>query len=391
MAVGSAITGLLAYVFFALATRTLGADRAAGVSVLWTWWSFAAAAVTFPLQHWIIRAISAARGDEGAVRAAAPRLAAVSGSLALATGLGTWLLRDQLFHHEGIAFPALVAVVTAGAAFTALVRGVLTARGRLQAVAATLVAENAVRCLLALGLAVAGSTDARLFGLALALGQLVGLGWPSALRLGRDGAPEPWLRFVAETSGAQVVGQVVLTGGPVLLALLGGSPAEVTGLFVALALFRLPYTLGNLVLAPLTAVFTRMVVAGERRRLRTVLLAVLLAAFGLAGLAAVLGELVGPWLLRLVFGPTVDLPGPVCAAVAAGSVLAVGTLLMSLLSMADERSGSLLRCWLGAAATVAVVVPLAPWSPVVTVAVAFLVAESTAFVLLGVDQLRHRH
>jgi len=54
---GSLVTGLLAYVFFALSTRSLGASAAAPVSVLWTYWSFAAAALTFPLQHWIARSV----------------------------------------------------------------------------------------------------------------------------------------------------------------------------------------------------------------------------------------------------------------------------------------------------------------------------------------------
>ena len=46
---------MLAYVFFAAVTRALGAEAAAPVAVLWAWWSFAGAALTFPLQHWIAR------------------------------------------------------------------------------------------------------------------------------------------------------------------------------------------------------------------------------------------------------------------------------------------------------------------------------------------------
>ena len=46
LAAGSVVSGLLAYVLFALVTRGLGAEVAAPVSVLWTQWTFAAAAVT---------------------------------------------------------------------------------------------------------------------------------------------------------------------------------------------------------------------------------------------------------------------------------------------------------------------------------------------------------
>ena len=59
LALGSVVSGLLAYVLFALVTRGLGAEAAAPVSVLWTQWAFAGAAFTFPLQHWITRSVVA--------------------------------------------------------------------------------------------------------------------------------------------------------------------------------------------------------------------------------------------------------------------------------------------------------------------------------------------
>ena len=59
LAVGSLLNGLLAYVFFATVTRALGAEAAAPVSVLWAYWSFAAAALAFPLQHWAARSVTA--------------------------------------------------------------------------------------------------------------------------------------------------------------------------------------------------------------------------------------------------------------------------------------------------------------------------------------------
>ncbi len=59
LALGSAASGLLAYVVFVLITRGLGADAAAPVSVLWTHWAVAGAGFTFPLQHWITRSVVA--------------------------------------------------------------------------------------------------------------------------------------------------------------------------------------------------------------------------------------------------------------------------------------------------------------------------------------------
>lgn len=386
MALGSASSGVLAYVFFAAVTRAVGAEDAAGVSVLWTYWSFAAAALTFPVQHWIVRVVSAAHGREGGVRKTMPSLWLVVGGLTLVTAFAAWVLRDPLFHHGGISYPALVGLVTAGSAFVAVVRGLLTARGRLQAVAATLVAENGLRCVLAGVLIAFGADDARLFGLALALGQLVGFCWPAALRPGRAGEPEPWLRFVAGAAGGQLISQLVLTGGPVVLALAGGGPAEVTSLFVGLALFRLPYTLATGAVPPLTGTFTRMLVAGRHRELSRLLALLMAGIVVLVVAAALVGHLIGPWSLQLVFGSSVELDAHVCAMIAAGSVLAVGTLVVSLMTMAGARSGTLARVWLVGAAAAGVALYIGVGRPVETVAVAFLVAEAVAFLQLSIDQ-----
>ena len=91
LALGSAANGVLAYVFFALTTRALGAEAAAPVSVLWAWWAFAAAAFTFPAQHWIARSVSTHRGEVG-VRTALPRVGCLVLLVSVLVGAGSWLL-----------------------------------------------------------------------------------------------------------------------------------------------------------------------------------------------------------------------------------------------------------------------------------------------------------
>src|ERR1700704_4634073 len=76
LAVGSSVSGVLAYVFFAIVARALGAEASAPVSVLWTYWSLAAAALAFPLQHWAARSVAANGGDQ-VVRRSLPALSAV--------------------------------------------------------------------------------------------------------------------------------------------------------------------------------------------------------------------------------------------------------------------------------------------------------------------------
>ena len=307
LALGSAVSGLLAYVFFALVTRALGAEAAAPVAVLWTYWSFAAAALTFPLQHWTVRAVVAA-GGEGPVRKAIPPIAALTLAVALLAGAATWLDPGRPVPPGRVGFPLLVVSVTLGSAFLGIVRGILTVRDRLAAVGLVLVAENAVRCVLAAVLIASDVTASRYYGLALAAGQLVGFGWPSVLRLGRTGATDQgWLAFVAGASGGQVIAQVVLTGGPVALALLGGTPARSPACSwrwrCSGRRTRWPW-----VWSPLRPEsLTRLVVAedhGADPPGRSP------ASWGSralgAGLAAAVGWFPGPDLLRLVFGESID-------------------------------------------------------------------------------------
>ena len=114
LATGSVVSGVLAYVLFALVTRGIGASAAAPVSVLWTVWALAGAAFTFPLQHWITRCLTAGRA--GDVRGSARRVAAVVVAVAVVTGALAWVFRDRLFHRDDAWFPALVVLVVLGSA-----------------------------------------------------------------------------------------------------------------------------------------------------------------------------------------------------------------------------------------------------------------------------------
>jgi O-antigen/teichoic acid export membrane protein len=349
LAVGSVANGVGAYLFFSLTTHALGATDAAPVSVLWAWWSFAAAALTFPVQHWAIRAL-AADGDERRVRATTPRLLVAAAVLAGLSSLVAWLLRDPLFAgHSGV-FPLLMGLVVLGSVANGLVRGLLTGRQRIGTVAASLFGENALRCLYAAVLFAAGVTDPAAYGWSLIGGYLVLAFWPGALRARAGAGPlppaEPLLRFLGPASGGQLLAQGVLTGGPVLLALAGGSPAEVTSLFAALALFRAPYTLGTSMVALLTGRFTRWLVAGRHDLVRR-------AGWQLVGvtavtlpLAAAFAWTVGPELLRIVFGEGIDLSRGLTTLVAVGSVLALAGLVATTTLLAAGRTLHLVAFWM---------------------------------------------
>lgn len=394
LAAGSAISGILAYVFFVLVTRGLGASSAAPVSVLWTYWTFAGAALTFPLQHWIVRSVVAHQGER-AVHDALPRIAAAVGTVALLSGGLAWLGRDSLFHRSDVWFPVLVVWVTLGSGFVGVVRGGLSARQRFSSVAWALIAENALRCLAAATLLLVGAHAPLSFGVCLAIGSLVGLCWPTSSRFsgkGSGGAQESPLAFLGGAAGGQLIGQAVLTGGPVLLALSGGSASDVTALFAAMALFRAPYTLALGLVSQLTGRLTALVVEREHSSLRRVRMTIFGTTAVLVVVAAATGAVVGPWLLPLVFGENVQVDRVPAVLVAIGSALALANLVTTISIMAQSRSHAIARAWSAAAVagalTFTLLVVLDSTIALDRTCWTFLAAEAVAFAALALEELR---
>ena len=392
LAAGSLTSGILAYGFFAVSTRALGAELAAPVSVLWTYWSFAAACLTFPLQHWIARTVAAQDG-EGSVRAAMSRVVALIAVASIGVGALSWLGREQLFHRDDIWFPVLVAVTTVGSGFIGVVRGGLAARHQFGSLAMTMVADNGLRCASAVVLMIAGVDDSLAYGACLAFAGVVGLCWPQSFRFVRDddeASTESALRFIGGAAGGQLIGQAVLTGGPVALALAGGAPADVTALFAGLALFRAPYTLAIGLVAALTGRLTKLVVTGQTAQLRKFRLGVLVGTAFTVVVAAVIGEAIGPWLLELIFGGGVKLDNFACLLVAVGSAFALANLVVTVSIMALDRSGVIARSWIIAVVGGAIgyVVAGAETDALMQVCWAFVTAEALAFAVLAFEEHR---
>jgi O-antigen/teichoic acid export membrane protein len=389
---GTVVGGLLAYAFFATATRSLGASDAAPVSVLWTYWTMAAAILTFPLQHWTIRLLT--RGDEGTLARSQSRIWAGTAVVSAFSALLAYLARDVLFHDSTVAYPAMVAGITAGAALSGSVRGALAGRGRYAATGMSMATENLLRVALAVAVAIAGG-GAVAFGLALVAGSFSAFLWPSSLRFGDrstaagESIASP-LALVSGLAAGSLIAQVVLTGGPIALAAMGGTPRQVTSLFVTLAVWRAPYLVALGVAPRLTPALTRMTLARDEQRLRRARRWILLAVLGGSAVAFLVGAtIVGP-VLRVVFGIDVVLDWQTAALIGVGTAAAVGNLALLLLMLALGTSRPLNRAWLAAVVVVAAILVAVPVSPLNRVATAFVGAELTAFALLLAAPLRGR-
>jgi O-antigen/teichoic acid export membrane protein len=173
----------------------------------------------------------------------------------------------------------------------------------------------------------------------------------------------------------------------VLLALRGGTPAEVTALFAGLALCRAPYTLAIGLVSPLTGRLTALVVDGRLSELRRVQTFVWTGTAFLSALGGLLGALIGPWLLRSIFGAQVVLSRPVAALLAVGSAVALANLVQTVALLAHNRSGAVTRAWLVGLAGGTAVELLVASDPLDQTAVAFAVTEVVAFVAFAVEVL----
>lgn len=398
LAAGSVIAGLLAYGFFSLATHSLGAEGAAPVSILWSYWAIAAAVLTFTIQHWTIRTL-AHDGHGGTVARALPRIAIMAAGLTVLVSFVTYVFRDALFGDRGVAYPALVAAITAGSLFIGLLRGALAGRQRYVATAASLIGENSLRVALATAVAIAGG-GSKAFGVALACGPIVGLFWIRSLRFARgpvtarvtEPATEPVSRsplaLVSETAGGSLIAQVVLTSAPVALAASGGAPGHVTSLFVALAVWRAPYFVALGMTPKLTGGLTRMVVGGKVEQLAQLRILTVGAVVGAAVAASLVGSTVFEPLLHVAFGSDIDLDTWALVAIGIGTAIALGNLVLLLFMLALGRSGAATAAWALAVAASAAWLIFSGLAPTPRIVTAFLIAEATAFVLLLGSSMR---
>jgi hypothetical protein len=259
----------------------------------------------------------------------------------------------------------------------------LAGRSRFLATATALGGENLLRFAFGLAVVAVGATVGW-YGAAILTGSLVILAWPSALRFeGPAVTGVSPVAFLGNVAGGTVIAQSVLTAGPVVLSLVGGTRDEVTSLFTALALFRAPYIVALGLAIRMTATLTDLATAGRAAdllRIQRRMIAAGLATMVLGGAGA---AAIGPAVLRIVFGDEVDLTRAACAGLAVGSLAALATLGLTLLQMTDGAGRRVLRTWATALAAGVVTMVALPLEPLPRVVAAFLASELTAFALMA--------
>jgi O-antigen/teichoic acid export membrane protein len=154
-------------------------------------------------------------------------------------------------------------------------------------------------------------------------------------------------------------------------------------------LFRAPYQVALGTVPTLTMHVTQHAVAGEQTALRSLVRRLAGLTVVAVALAAVLGALLGPAVLHLVFGHTIDVPAGQCAVLATGCTLALTNLALMVGVLAMDRPGSVAAAWCVAVLVAAVVaIGLADLSAAGTSSGTFLAAEVAATAALAVVAAR---
>jgi O-antigen/teichoic acid export membrane protein len=396
MSIGTLASGVLAYAFNVLAARALGPAAYGAVGALWGGMFLLAVLLFRPIEQTISRAVAdhVARGEDarGVLRSAAGLTTIVTATALLGCVLAWAPITDRLFGGEPVLTVALMAGL-AGYALSYFARGVVGGVQWFGGYGLVLLADGAIRFLVALPLLIVASQTVA--AVAIAAAAAGGALAPLASR--RRGAMR---RLVGGTRGTFAVGsavkfampaaviagceQVLVSGGPLLVLIAGGEGAAAAAgvLFAATLLVRAPVFLLQGVQASLLPSLTTFRARGDEASLHraTVKVALILAGFAAAMAAGALA--VGPFAMTLLYGDEftagrVDL-ALLCVGI--GGFMAAGVFCQA--ALARTQAWHAARAW-GAGAVAFVVLELVlSGTAFHRVSVAFAAGSSIAGLLL---------
>jgi O-antigen/teichoic acid export membrane protein len=310
-------------------------------------------------------------------------------------------LTERLFHGHS-ALTAALAVGIAGYGLSLFVRGVMGGLRWFGGYGILLLADGAIRLALVLPLAVVAApwvAAVAVAGAALggALAPLAAHGWAARRHLRAPGAARfelgHALAFAAPVAVIAAADQLLISGGPLLVVLAGGTGAVTAAgkVFAATMLVRAPAFLFQGFAAALLPSLTTLEAVGDSARFRRSVSAVaaVLAAFSAACAACAL--LAGPAAMKLLYGPGFDAaPGDLALlALGIGGYLAAST--FSQAALARAAAGRAAAIWTVAAVAFVGVELSLGGAPLHRVSVAFAAGTAISALLLFALVIRRPH
>ena len=382
---GTVVSIVTVLLFQVVAGRSLGAEAFAPIGVVWTVSFMVYTVFMIPVEQFITRRLALAHGNAEALAPNRVLLMSVIG-VAIAIGVGFVLATvDRLF--AGItAFVVLALALLVTRALLAVGRGFLAGRRRFTAYGGTLAAEGLVLLIAAAVVAAIHPTTLS-FAAAMVLSPLVILLFRpfhtttvTTPWIADNEAPVAFLGFLILATGAS---QVVIAGGPVVVGLIGGGAAAVSSIFVTFTLFRGPITSAYNLVARVLPDFTALAARGRAHVLTVWAHRITWAGYVLAVLGFTAAYLIGPAIIRVLYGAEFEPDAAVAGLAGAGVGAGLAVLFVAQIYVATGATRALAGRWLLALLIAGAAVAFGPGSAQARVALGFAVGELAALSALG--------
>ena len=372
LSLGVGLTGLITYLYFALASHQLSAEEYGQVAVLWSAVFISVSILQRPVEQLLSRTISE-RTAEGLETASTLRVAAtIQLGISIAFVVAALLLRgpiqdDLLDGNQTLYWIGLGAVAAYGASYFA--RGYLAGSHRLTLYALLIISESVSRTAFpfAVAIGIASGQDVIALGI-VAAPTLSLIVVPFAfLRRGGDGAPTPVESaamdrpaddselslasgggFAAAVLLIMASEQAFLNAGPLLVNATAGAAAA-GYIFNVLMIARAPLQLFQAVTTSLLPHLTRLRSEGKDDDFRASVRVTILAIAGFAALVGVAMAIAGPELMQIAFGDEFDYERVDLLIVTAGMGLYLSAATLNQAALAQGQVRRAAVCWIACA------------------------------------------
>jgi O-antigen/teichoic acid export membrane protein len=321
------VNGVATYAFLGIANRTLSAAAYSAVGVFWALMFAVGNGIMQPLEQEVARAVSGRRaaglGPGPVVRRAAAIGAVFSVAVIVSIGV-LHRLFEGWFDHD----PALVVAFVIGlVGFCAghLTRGTLSSHRRF----------GVARVALAVVLAVIGVSAAGPFGLVMAITPFIGVGAALFRQKGlvEPGPEAPWSELTRNL-GWLLMGTIsislIVQGGTIAVGILASPEQQsqgAAGQFLnGLQTARIPLFLFQAVLASLLPKLSHLAASGRYAEFVGGLRRLVFTILGFGVLTTIGAAVLGPFVIRIVFGTKSALTGRDLALLAAAFILIMATI-----------------------------------------------------------------
>jgi O-antigen/teichoic acid export membrane protein len=370
---GIVASGLLLNVYLAIVARSLTAAEYAYFGAFWSLAQVAGFGMFLSIEQETARLLQTPGRPRGVLRAVLLTAATMAVAMLAVVALG-WPVLSKAFGGQSVTVVAM-AVLCLVSAGQFVVRGALIGMDRMGRHAAIMLFDSALRVGLAAlvaSLVTTPGSPAFAWTLVVAIGLAHAPQLLSLLRRRTRATTEPdpdagWLgprtiwTAVAPLLMGSLCAQLLLNGPPVLVPVLAQNQVDVTraGQFLAVfTLTRIPLFLVVPLQTALLPMFTSILHSGDRAALHRLVRRLSLGLLALAAAAFGLGFLLGPWLVRLIFGAAYVLPGSHIALLAVGVATYIGLVLVTQVLVASVRHRLVAWSWLSGLLVAGVVLAL---------------------------------